>query len=100
MNSVLFIILGMTLVTYIPRVIPFFMVSDKELPKPVRRFLEYVPYTALGALILPGAITAIPNNPLASVVGIVFAATYSFVRGGIIISVVGSIGIVYLMLLI
>lgn len=100
MNSVMIIVIGMMLVTFIPRVIPFFVLSDKELPKPLKMFLEYVPYTALGALIIPGAITAIPNAPLASLVGLAFAVIYSYYKGGIIVSVVGSIGIVYMMLFI
>ncbi|WP_461206669.1 AzlD domain-containing protein [Clostridium sp. DL1XJH146] len=100
MNSVMIIVIGMTIVTFIPRVIPFFILSDKELPKKLKMFLEYVPYTALGALIIPGAITAVPRAPEASIVGLTFAVLYSYFKGGIIVSVVGSIGIVYMVLFI
>lgn len=100
MNNIWMIILGMTVVTYIPRVLPFFLLQGKEVPSKLKQFLEYVPYTALGALIIPGAITAIPEKPLASVVGLGFAVVYGWLRGGLIVAIVGSIGLVYLLLLI
>lgn len=98
MNNIMVIVLGMMIVTYLPRLIPFMLISGKPLPFKVRRFLEYVPYTALGALIIPGAIGAVPEKPLASAVGLGFAAAYSYFRGGIIVTVAGSIAAVYLVL--
>jgi len=99
MSEVMMIIIGMTIVTYIPRLIPFLIINGKPLPNKLRQFLNYVPYTALGALIIPSAIDAIPNKPIVSIVGLSFAACYSYVKGGIIITVIGTIGIVYLLLL-
>lgn len=98
MNKIILIILGMTLVTYIPRLLPFFIVSSSKLPKKVNRFLKLIPYTALGALIIPGAFTAVPQMPIAAVFGIAFAFIYSWLRGGIIAPVFGSVAIVFLML--
>jgi len=99
MNNIMVIVLGMTIATYLPRLIPFILISGKPLPFKVRRFLEYVPYTALGALIIPGAIGAVPEKPLASALGLGFAAAYSYFRGGIIVTVAGSIVVVYLLLM-
>lgn len=98
MNSIFMIIFGMTLVTYIPRAIPFFIVSNKELNPYLKAFLEYIPYTALGALIIPGAITAIPSSPIASIVGLSFAILYSLYKNSMIISIVGSTGIAFIIL--
>lgn len=100
MNNIAIIVIGMTIVTYLPRLIPFMLISGKPLPLRIKRFLEYVPYTALGALIIPGAIGAVPEKPVASAVGLGFAAIYSYFRGGIIVTVAGSIAAVYLVLLI
>lgn len=100
MSKIMLLIFGMAIVTYIPRVIPFLTISDKELPKPLRLFLEFVPYTALGALLMPGVIIAIPKEPLISIAGLSFACFYSWKKGGMIIPVVGSIIIVFLLLLI
>lgn len=91
MNSVFLLILGMTVVTYIPRLVPFLMISDRKLPKSVDTFLTFIPYTALGALIIPGVFTSIPENTLASTLGIGFAIIYSWKKGGIIVPILGAI---------
>ena len=100
MSDVMWIVIGMMVVTFIPRLIPFIMISDKGLPSKVTQFLEYVPYAALGALIIPGAISAIPDAPIAGAVGLIFAAVYSYIKGGMIISVVGGILVTYLVLMV
>lgn len=91
MTDNLRLILLMMLVTYIPRVLPFYIVSTENLPRIVLRFLILVPYTTLGALVIPGVFSAIPEMPLASLGGIGFAIIYSWNKGGIIIPVLGSI---------
>jgi branched-subunit amino acid transport protein len=100
MNNRLILILGMMFVTYIPRLLPFVIVSDKKLPPTLKRFLEFIPYTALGALIIPGVFSSIPNMPFISLVGIGFAFAYAWYKGGIIISVLGSVLVSFLMLLV
>ncbi len=100
MNKIILIIAGMTLVTYIPRLLPFFIVSSSKLPRKVSRFLKLIPYTALGALIIPGAFTAIPQMPLAAILGVGFAFIYSWLKGGIIIPVFGSVAMVLLLLIV
>lgn len=100
MSNVMWIVIGMMAVTFIPRLLPFVLISDQGLPKKVTQFLEYVPYAALGALIIPGAISAIPDAPIAAAAGLVFAAVYSYKKGGMIVSVVGGIVITYVVLLV
>lgn len=100
MSDIMWIVVGMMIVTFIPRLIPFLVVSNRTIPKRLAQFLEYVPYTALGALIIPGAIRAIPESPLAASAGILFAVVYSYIKGGMIISVVGGIFIAYIVLVI
>lgn len=97
-NSKILLIAGMMLVTYIPRLVPFLVISDKNLSKRVNGFLRSVPYVALGALIIPGVFSAIPKMPEASLLGIAFAFIYGWFRGGIIIPVLGSIFITVIML--
>lgn len=99
-NNILLLILGMMLVTYIPRLLPLVFVSNKNLPKGIHRFLLFIPYTALGALIIPGVFSAIPEMPIASLLGIGFAFVYAWYKGGIIIPVLGSIVVVFVILLI
>lgn len=98
MNNILILILGMAIVTYLPRLIPFLIKSEKEMPERFNKFLSYIPPTALGALILPGVFNATPQLPLAGVIGILFAVGYSWYKGGIIISVMGSILVTFIIL--
>ncbi len=100
MNKILLMILGMTLVTYIPRLLPFLMVSNEDMPKRLRRFLTLIPYTALGALIIPGVFSTTPDMPAASLVGISFAVIYAWFKGGIIVPVIGSIVATFIMLVV
>lgn len=100
MNKILLLILGMMLVTYIPRLLPFVIVSKQNLPQGIRKFLLFIPTTALGALIIPGVFSAIPEKPAASLVGIGFACIYAWFKGGIIIPVLGSIAAAFLILII
>ncbi|WP_054873829.1 AzlD domain-containing protein [Oxobacter pfennigii] len=99
-NKTTLLILGMTAVTFIPRLLPFIIISSKKLPENIRRFLLYIPYAALGALIIPGVFTATPSKSYAAIVGMVFAALFSWYKGGIIIPVLGSMIITYIVLLI
>ncbi len=98
-KHILILILGMMLVTYIPRLLPFLLVVKNKIPKKMNDFLSYIPYTALGALIIPGVFSATPQMTEASLVGISFAIIYGWYRGGIIIPVFGSVLVTYLMFL-
>jgi branched-subunit amino acid transport protein len=72
---------GMFLVTYLPRVVPFVLGRELELPRWVRRWLDYFPYAALGALIFPGILDAVPGRPWLSVsAGAVAAGAALLVR--------------------
>lgn len=100
MNNYKLLIIGMMVVTYIPRLIPFVLASKIQLPNKLRRFLRTIPYTALGALIIPGIFTATPEMPIAALAGAVFAFLYGGFKGGIIIPVLGAITTTFLVLLI
>ena len=57
----------------------------------MEEFLRYIPYTALGALIIPGFLDAIPSHEIVSIVGLIIACILSYVKNGIVIPVLGSI---------
>ncbi len=90
MNYML-VIAGMTIVTYIPRLLPLSVLSKRPMPPVVRRFLMYIPFTALGALLFPGVFKSIPEKPIAAVLGIVFAVIFAWVRGGLVFPVAAAI---------
>ncbi len=57
-------IAGMMIVTWVPRFVPLMLSRDIPLPRWIRRWLSGFPYAALGALIFPGILGAIPDAPL------------------------------------
>lgn len=99
MNDLILIILGMAAVTYGPRLIPFLLLSNKEIPKRVDTFLKCIPVAAIGALIIPGIFSATPDMPMAALSGLMFTMIFGLWRGGIIIPVLGSVAVTYFVLL-
>ena len=92
------IIFGMMAVTYIPRLIHVINLEDRPLPPFLRRFLQFIPYTALGALIIPGVVDATPGKPLAALAGLGTAAFCAWLKGGVILSILASILVTLIML--
>jgi branched-subunit amino acid transport protein len=52
-KAVFLTILGMALVTYIPRLLPIWVLSSKSLPPLVVKWLRYVPVAVLAAMLFP-----------------------------------------------
>lgn len=65
---IFFTILGMALVTYIPRLFPLLMLSSMSLPPVAIAWLRYVPVAVLAAMLFPsilvndGQINLVNNN--------------------------------------
>lgn len=91
-ENILFIIIACALGNYLLRVLPFFIPGSGSLPPYLKRFLDFMPLAALGALILPGIITSFPQNPAAGVAGVAAAAIVAWIYGGLIMPVIASIG--------
>ncbi|HSV97707.1 MAG TPA: AzlD domain-containing protein [Spirochaetota bacterium] len=99
MKNHLPLIVGMMLVTYIPRLLPLLAVPQRTLHPLLRRFLTYIPCTVLGALIMSGITQAEPGMTGATLGGIAAAVVCSWLRGGLVVSVMAAIaagyGIIY-----
>jgi branched-subunit amino acid transport protein len=54
---IFYTIIGMMLVTYIPRLLPLWLLSSRNLPAYVERWLYYIPPSVLAALLLPSLLT-------------------------------------------
>jgi len=98
MTTYLPLIIGMMIVTYLPRLLPLIILSKHPLPSPVRRFLCYIPYAALGALIVRGVAQSASGMTPATLVGIAVAALFTFLGGGLVVSVMASIVAAYFVL--
>ena len=85
------LIVGMATVTIIPRVLPFYIFDIDRLPKVVKNFLECIPYTVLGALILPGGLNGITNEPVVSIICLVVAAVVAWFKSGIVFPIMSAV---------
>jgi len=86
----------MFLVTFVPRLIPFLFARRLDLPPWIKKWLKFFPYAALGALIFPGILEAVPGKPaLAAGAGILAAVCALFIRN-ITVIVVLAIAVVLL----
>jgi branched-subunit amino acid transport protein len=94
-NNITILILGMTLVTFIPRLLPFIIMNKIKFSDNAKSFLNYIPYAAIGALIFPDSFNAVTNTPIASIVGTIAAFILSYFTKNIILVVTVSIAITY-----
>ncbi|MBU1170593.1 MAG: AzlD domain-containing protein [Proteobacteria bacterium] len=56
------LILGMCMVTFLPRWLPVFFLSNRQLPTWFEKWLELIPVALLSAILLPSLI--ITKNPM------------------------------------
>lgn len=92
---ILLIVIGMSLATMIPRIVPAFIVDKLEFRPWVNRWLSAIPYAALGALIFPGILAVREGSPAAGIMGGLFALLLSLLRLNIVLVVLGSIAFMY-----
>ena len=90
--EVLFIILGMTAVTYIPRALPAVILDKLKFNAKVEKFLKLIPYTAMTALIFPGIFTVDTAHPEIGIVGGLVAILLAWRKVQVVICVLAAIG--------
>jgi branched-subunit amino acid transport protein len=92
------LICGMVAVTYLPRLLPFLLLQDQQLPAALRRYLHFLPPAALGALIVPGVFEAVPASPVASVAGALAALLSAWLSRSLVLSVLVAVAASFLAL--
>ncbi|WP_078548310.1 AzlD domain-containing protein [Litchfieldia alkalitelluris] len=91
MNSnIIWMIIGMGIVTYIPRMLPFVALSGIKLPSFLQGVLKNVPYATLGALIIPGIFT-INEDVWFGIIGATVAFAVAYLGVNVIIVVLSAI---------
>lgn len=90
--DVLLILLGMLIVTYIPRMLPALLAERLQFGGRVEKFLKLIPYTAMAALIFPGVLSADPAHAWVGVVGVSVAGVLAYFRCPMIASTLAAIG--------
>lgn len=94
--EILCLFLGMTLVTYIPRLIPVFLIGRVQLNPKLEKFLQLIPFTAMAALIFPGVIFTDPNNLWIGILGGATAIILAWMRMNVMVCVLAAIAVDFL----
>lgn len=94
--KIFLLILGMALVTYIPRLLPALFLDRFKFPQWFQRWLRNIPYAALGALIFPGVMYVEKDQPLVGLAGGLTAFILALLNIHITLIMAGSIGVVIL----
>ncbi len=84
-------ILGMTLVTYIPRALPAVWMERLRFGPRMEKFLNLIPYTAMAALIYPGILSVDADRPWVGLVGAAAAAIPALRRRPVMLCVMAAI---------
>lgn len=91
MDNYFTLILGMFVVTYLPRLIPLTVLTSKKVSNKMEQFLLYVPYTSLSILIIRGIITESSQMKLPTILGILVSGAVAYRKGNLVISVIMGI---------
>ena len=91
------LILGMALVTTIPRLLPAFFLDRFRSPGWFNRWLKNIPYAALGALIFPGVLLVDQDQPLIGFLGGLAALGLALLNLHVTLVMAGSIATVLLL---
>ncbi|HLR81416.1 MAG TPA: AzlD domain-containing protein [Bacillota bacterium] len=94
---IFFIIIGMALVTMIPRVIPAFIVEKLSFRAWVNRWLNAIPFAALGALIFPGILSVNADKPYIGLIGGLIAIALAYIGLNVVLVVIGAIATVFVL---
>lgn len=91
----LWLVLGMAVVTYLPRLLPMILISTDQLPPFLKRFFDFVPYAVLTTLIFPELLFS-TARPASAVAGGLIAFGLAYCGKNLFLVVVGGIGGVFL----
>lgn len=101
MNAeIIFLIVGMAAVTYIPRAIPAVLIDKMKFGSKIEKFLKLIPYTAMSALIFPGVFTVDSDKPWIGIVGGFTAGLFAWKRAPLIVCVFAAIAVNFVLYLV
>ncbi len=90
---VFLIILGMAIVTYIPRAIPAAVIEKMKFGKKAEKFLKLIPYTAMAALIFPAVVETDTAHPIVGIAGGITAGVGAYLKLPVMVCVLLAIAV-------
>lgn len=98
--EIIIMILGMALVTYLPRATPAAFIDKIRFGKKLEKFLMLIPYTAMTALIFPRILFVDEGNLLVGITGLFAAGILAWKKAPVMVSILGAIAAVFILYLI
>ena len=96
------LILGMALVTYLPRLIPSLIIDKVSFGKRFEKFIRLIPYTAMAALIVPGIFSADAERWYIGIIGgavaVILACFKKIPSSVVVLGSVLAVMLVYLLI--
>lgn len=98
--DILILILGMAVVTYIPRAIPAVLIDKINFTPKAEKFLRLIPYTAMSALIFPGVFSVDTVRPEIGIIGGVVAGVLAWRKLPVMVCVLAAIAADFILYLV
>lgn len=92
-SEILVLIIGMGLVTFIPRLLPSLFIEKMIFPARFEKFLRLIPYTAMAALVFPSVFAVDSANIWIGIAGGAAAALLAWLRLPVMVSVIAAIAV-------
>jgi branched-subunit amino acid transport protein len=89
-SELIWMIAGMAVATYLPRMLPLVLLNTETIPPFVQGVLKNVPYAILGALIFPGILT-FSEDIWFGIIGAITAFAAAYFGANLILVVLCSI---------
>src|SRR5665647_3054312 len=89
--SITILILGMAIVTYIPRALPAVLIDKMNFSSNMEKFLRLIPYTAMAALVFPAVLNVDANHISIGVLGALVAAFLAWKKLPVMVVVIAAI---------
>ena len=96
--KIILLIVLMTVVTYLPRAIPSFIVDKIKIGNKTQKFLKLIPYTAMSALVFPGIFTSVGDKYCYGIIGGGVAALLAILKCPVVVCVIVAVAVDFLLL--
>ena len=99
-TNILILILGMAIVTYIPRAMPAVLIDKMKFTPKAEKFLRLIPYTAMAALIFPGVLSVDSARLEIGIVGGIVAGVLAWKKLPVMVCVLAAIAADFILYLV
>lgn len=98
-TEALILVVGMALVTHIPRALPALFLEKLRFGPAVEKFLNLIPYTAMTALIFPGVLTVDAAHPVIGIAGGLTALLLAWRKCPLVVCMLSAIAVDFVLYL-